>query len=357
VTIWEWIHQYDAQARSRGDHDAARLAALHGQAYSHRQDDPDLMYALLEEGRLLAGLLGEPWWVVFFEHWQVETLIYYKDDYRDVLDRAVRLTLEVRKPAFDGYPLRFGIHCNLLAAYLCIDPRGYVPAIREALAYLGTVVPPDGGDRYLLLARRHWFAYELAQYKEAERLALEELAVADADPDRHTAVHHEVDTYKALCWIAFKTQEWDKLESSATAGEERARDINYRYELALFLLWRSACARRAGDEESAQRLHRLGTATMSRLGQSPGESYFDALAAYHELGGNLPAAWEVREEEWRTSSGKGQLAYETLIRLKRVKLLRRMDRPLAEEAARARAAAARLRDPSWYLAELERAVG
>ncbi|MGL4551075.1 MAG: hypothetical protein ACRC33_07800, partial [Gemmataceae bacterium] len=191
MTIWDWVHTYEAQARTRGDRDAVRLSALHGEAYAHRQDDPDRMYALLDEGRLLAARMEEPWWVLFFEHWQLETLIYYLDDYRDVLDRAVRLTLEVRKPAFDGYPLRFGIHCNLVAAYLCIDPRGHADAVRRALEYLGTV-PADGGDRYLLMARRHWLAYELADYAEAERLALEELAVADADPDRHTAVHHEV---------------------------------------------------------------------------------------------------------------------------------------------------------------------
>lgn len=357
MTIWDWIHRYDAEARQRGNHDGVRLSALHSQAYAFRQDDPDRMYSLLEEGRQLALRLEEPWWAMFFAHWQVETLIYYKDDYREVLDRAVRLTLELRKPVFDGYPLRFGIHCNLVAAYLCIDPRGHAAAIREALKYLETVVPADGGDRYLLLARRHWFAYEMGQYAEAEEKALEELAVADADPDRYTAVHHEVDTYKALCWIAFKSYDWNKLDSYALAGEERARQMGYRYELALFLLWRAACARRTGDETAARRLHRVGIATMSRLGQPPGESYFDAVAIYFELANQLESAWLVREEERRFSIGKGQLAYEATIFIKRVRLLHLLNRPFEAEETAAREAAARLRDPSWYLDELERAAG
>src|SRR5947209_12615953 len=154
MTIWEWIHDYEEAARSAGDGERLRLSRLHTEAYSHRQTAPDRMMALLEEGRRLARRLDEPWWVLFFDHWMLETLIYYKDDYRDVIERGIRATLELRKPGFEKYPLRFGIWCNLVAAYLCVDPRGHAPAIREALAYLGTQARGEGGDRYLLQARR-----------------------------------------------------------------------------------------------------------------------------------------------------------------------------------------------------------
>src|SRR5205823_5605268 len=103
-----------------------------------------------------AQLLSEPWWVLFFDHWKVEALIYYKEDYRAVIDLAVQATLELRKPGFEQYPLRFGVYCNLVAAYLCVDPRGHAGAIREALGYLSGLVSADGSDRYLLQARRHW---------------------------------------------------------------------------------------------------------------------------------------------------------------------------------------------------------
>src|SRR5262245_19209774 len=314
------------------------------------------MLAVLDEGRARAQQLGEPWWVLFFEHWKLETLIYYKDDYRHVLDLAVKATLELRKPAFEHYPLRFGIYCNLVASYLCVDPRGHAPAIREALAYLREQVSPDGGDRYLVQARRHWFAYEMGELSEAHELALEELAMADADPDRHTARHHEVDTYKALCWIAFHREDWAALADYAATGEARARAIEYRYELALFLLWQALGARREGNEEQARRLCRQGTSQMARLGQPPGESYYDALAAYHEQGENTEAAWEVRGRELETTVGKGQLAYECLVHLKRVRLLVKMGRATVEEAEAVRQAAARLREPGWYLEQLEQAL-
>src|SRR5262249_43865333 len=204
MTVWAWVDEFEARARACGDAGRLRLASIHPEAYSFRQSDPDRMLGLLEQGRRLARALDEPWWVLFFEHWKLETLIYYKDDYRQVLDQAVRLVLGLRRPALAHHPLRFGVYCNLIAAYLCVDPRGYAGAIAEALEHLRTQMPPEGGDRYLLLARRHWFAYEVGDLEGARGLALEELALADLDPDRHLAGHHEVDTCKALRRIAFR---------------------------------------------------------------------------------------------------------------------------------------------------------
>jgi hypothetical protein len=356
MTIWEWIYDFGQQALRAGDAQRVRLTTIHSEAYEHRQTDPDRMLSMLNEGRRLAQALREPWFVAFFDHWINETYIYYKDDYREVIDQAVRLTLEIRKPAFDQFPLRFGIYCNLVAAYLCVDPRGYARPIRDALDYLGGLVPPEGGDRYLLQARRHWFALELGEFEEANRLALEELDMADGDPDRHTARHHEVDTLKALCWIAFRRNDFDALAGHAALGEECAREMQYRYELAQFILWRAMLARRVGDDD-ARRLCRQATHQMARLGQPPGESYYDALAAYHAAGGDLAAAWPVRERELATSIGKGQLAYEAQVRIKRVRLLRRLGRDATQEEAAAREAIAKVREPGWYLGELEKGEG
>lgn len=356
MTIWEWMHDYELHAIQSGDALAVRMCRTHSEAYSHRQTSPQQMLEILREGRSLAERLREPWWMAFFDHWQLETLIYYLDDYRDVIERAVKLTLEVRKPAFESYPLRFGIWCNLVAAYLCVDARGYADAVREALAYLQSIVPEEGGDMYLLQARRHWFAYELGEYAEAERLAREELSMCARERDRYLAMHHEVDTYKALCWIAFRREDWTALMQSAEAGEAVAREMDYRYELALFLLWRAACAMHEKSPTVAKRFCRLGMTTMARLGQPPGESYFDALATYYELSDDVEAAWQTREEELRSTVGKGQFAYEAQIRLKRLRLLRKRGRAHADELAAAQQAAERLRTPEWYLNELQRVL-
>jgi hypothetical protein len=357
MNVWDWVHEFECAARLRGDGKRLRLSQLHREAYQHRHSDPDRMLALFDEGRRLAAALGESWWVLFFDHWRVETLIYYKDDYRQLLDWAVACTLELRKPANEGHPLRFAIWCNLIASYLCVDPRGYASAIEEALTYLMNEVPAEGEERYLLLARRHWFAWEMGRVDDARRLALAELVLADTDPSRHTAWHHEVDTFKTLCRIAFRKGDWDDLHAYAVAGEERARLLDYKFELALFLLWQALWSRREGQTEQAKRLCRQATTRMARLGKTPDDSFFDALCAYHELAGEAPAALRARDRELAGIVGRGQLAGECDCRLKRCRLLVRLGQPLDGEADAARAAIARLRQPSWYLAELDRIRG
>jgi hypothetical protein len=165
-----------------------------------------------------------------------------------------------------------------------------------------------------------------------------------------------VDTLKALCRIAFRQGDVEGLAGWSSAGEEKARALRYLYELALFLLWRALCARRAGQEDRARRLFRQATSQMARLGQPPDDSWYDALCAYHELGGQPEEAWRVRERQLERTRGRGQLATEADCRIKRCRLLASMGLPTQEEAHDARAAIARLREPSSYLAELERAL-
>jgi hypothetical protein len=356
MNVWDWIRDFEWQARAEDDSKRVRLTQFHPDAFQHRHTDPDLMMALLDEGRRLARSLGEPWWVLFFDHWRVETLIYYKEDYTGLLDLAVQTALDLRKPALDQHPLRFSIWCNLVAAYLCIDPRGYVTAIQQALDHLQQEVPAEGEEKYLLIARRHWFAYELGRLQEANDLALEELAIADADPDHWIALHHRVDTYKTLCRIAHRRDDWPALLDYATAGEELARSqgTKYRYELAAFVLSQALWSRHEGREEEAKRLCRRATAQMARLGKTGDGSYYDALCAYHELGGELERALRARDRELEEIQGKGQLAYECECRLKRCQLLRKMGLPLEKETALVRQAMTRLRDRTWYQEELER---
>jgi hypothetical protein len=356
MNVWEWVDEFESRARADGDEQRLRLVHLHPEAYALRHANPDQMLVLCEEGRRLAVSLHEPWWVLFYEHWAIETHIYYKDDYRHILDRVVRATLECRKPAYDQHPLRFNIWCNLVAAYLCIDPRGYAGQVRRALDYLESLMPEEGEEKYLLLARRQWFAWELDRLDESEALSQRLLALADADTDRHLALHHTVGVYAHLCRLAHRRSDWDRLAEHAVTGEELARRRGARFELALFLLWQALAARHEGREEDARRQQRLATAQMARLGKSPDDAWFDALAAYHELGDSLAAALRTRDRQLELIRDKGQFDSEWKCRLQRCRLLVKMGRPVDEEAAAAREAAGQLRDSAFALGQLDQVL-
>jgi hypothetical protein len=354
MNVWEWVEDYQRQAKADGDKERYRLTTLHADAYNYRETNPDRALALFEEGRRLALALHEPWWVLFFDHWRATAMLHFQRDYRTILDLAVRTTLEVRKPLYEQHPLRLAIFDDLIAAYLCIDPRGYAGPIQQALDYLQAETPAGGESLYMLQARQRAFAIEMGRLDEALAIARRSLAMADADPDRSLALHHSVFACSSLCKISFRRSDWKELGEQAILGEDLARRRGHRLELSLFLAWQALWSRHEGEEEQARRQCRLAMAQISHLGMPPTDAYYDALCAYHDLAGDLAAALRVRTQELQDIEGKGALASEAECRLKRCRLQGRMGKLLAEELEAARQASARLRDPAPYLTELDR---
>jgi hypothetical protein len=355
MNVWQWVYAFEMRALEAGDFRRARLCQMHNEAYAHRQSQPRRMLEILEEGRREAIALQEPWWVLFFEHWKLETQIYYLEDYREVIEMGIRQTLELNKPNLEQHPLRFGVYCNLVAAYLCVDPRGYADAIEQALAYLQTCVPESGGECYLLQARRHWFAYELGDYEAAFRLAQEELDMAFRDADIHTARHHAIDTYKALCWICAQRKEWENVRQYAELGIELVeKEDTYQYEFACFLAWWAVWLRREGAVDRARRAMQQALTIMGRLGIQPGEPFYDARAEYHQLGQEWEQIRKIREQEFSSSVGKGQLAYECRILLKQLEVAVQCGDATQGIQKQLEEGMKTLRAPSWFRAEMQR---
>ena len=98
MSLWDWIKAFNNEAAANGDRDRLRLMSLFDNAWQFKKTDPDVTLGLLAEGKALAQQLGEPWWVLFFDHWRLQALLHFKYDYREVMDIAVQATLEARKP-------------------------------------------------------------------------------------------------------------------------------------------------------------------------------------------------------------------------------------------------------------------
>jgi hypothetical protein len=331
--------------------------SLFDNAWQFKKTDPDVTLGLLAEGKALAQQLGEPWWVLFFDHWRLQALLHHKYDYRQVVDLAVQATLEARKPQYAELPQRVCLHEDLIYAYVGIDPEGHAERIAQALEYMQKHVGPDLDCRFCVQGCCSQFALQRQRLDEAQEAALKMLAMTDAERDRWVADHYALDAYADLCAVAFGRGDWDALREWAAAGEETARRReDKQLELAKFLAWRALLERRDGNEDAARRVFRAATARLARLKAVPGESYYDALCAYHEQGGDLGAALTVRDQELKAVAGKGRLAHEARCRLKRCRLLAQMGLPLDEDRA-ARETAAKLRHPEKYIEEIDRLAG
>jgi hypothetical protein len=349
---WDWFLRFEAEARARGDRERVRLARFYDAAYACRETDPDRMLTLAGEARGLAARLGEPWWALFYDNLRAHALMHFKGNVTAGLELAVRNTLEARKPAYAGFPWQFRLHDTLVCAYLYTDPVGYAGPIAEALDYLAAVVPEEGAPKYLLQGRRTWFALERGALDEAAEQVLRSQALAEQDEERETACYYQVFNYSHWCELAWLRGDGDLLGEVAAAGEELGRQVGRKLELSEFQMWQALLARRAGREEQARRLWRQAAVRVGRLGMPADHVYFDALCAYHEEVGEREEALRARDHELSLLVGRGQWAAEVRCQVRRCRLLAELGRLTAEELAKARAAAGRLRCPEEVLAEL-----
>jgi hypothetical protein len=352
MDVWEWADDFRRQALARGDRRRVRLAAQHGDAFALRYDDPGHMCLLMEEGRRLADALGEPWWALFYDFWLVETGLFHLRDLRPLPELASRMVLDLRKPAFEGHPLRFACFVNLAYVWLYVDPHGYAGELGPVLDYLVREAP-RGEEALRLYDVRQCHALRMGRPEEARRLAGEALAAADAEPNRYLARHESVNTLSWLCPADFALKDWAALAEDAARGEELARAHGCHYSVALFVTWRALAARLLGDRREGTRLLRLATGRMGRLAKPPENEYFDALCAFREADGDLDAALAVRGEELAVLRDRGRPEDESRCRWERCRLLVRLGRPWDEEREALRQAADGLRQPARYLDRLD----
>jgi hypothetical protein len=353
--IWDQYFEHAQRFHLAGDVERMRLTVLHSEGFACQETDPDRTLALFSEGRHLAQRLGEPWFVLFYDVWRVIALLSYKHDFRNVLDLAIQSALEMRKPANALHAWRFAAFNNLVNAYAGIDPEGYDEPIRQALAYLEAEIPPGSNDdRYVMLTHKRRFLADAGRIDEAYRVAEEQLALADTDPNRHNAEWYTIAAHDHLCALCCARGDWDGVAGNAAAVEELAARVDQsQVNLAEALAWRAVLTRRAGDEQTAGHLFHRATARMGRLRRPPTRDYFDALCRYHEAGGDPARALRMRDRELEILKETGQLAYECRVRVERCRLLAQSGQLGEEDRAAAREAARKLKRPEKWLREIE----
>ena len=143
MSVWDWISEFESKAYASNDPERQQLVEYYYIAQEFHDYDHDRALALLQQGREFARRLGEPWWVLFYEHWRIQVLLFHKRDYTAALDAAVRAAVEVRKPIYAHLPQRICLHEDVISAYAGIDPAGHATKIQQALDYMESEITPD----------------------------------------------------------------------------------------------------------------------------------------------------------------------------------------------------------------------
>ncbi len=347
---WDWIGQYTDDALQEGDSQKLRLSMISVYAEQIPPSDPAGKLAMFRQGVALAKQLSEPWWEMFYTHWEIETLLHKQARPQEALAVAARANVEIRKPIYDHFPQRCGLQLNLVSCYLYLDPIGYETQLREAFAPLEKECAQ--WSEFECYYAQQWGHFlndvedEGALDAAWEYLRLAQISAAAWDLKCALTL---------LCLVLWRAQP----DLAHQIGGELAADCeilsreeNQFDDIAMMQMFQSVAARSHGDETGAQSFYRRAWQTQKRA-PHPRNDVHGAAIKFHEIGGELDKALSVCQQEIRILRRHKLRFLETKARLKKCELLKQLNRPIERDIARARAAASELKSRDYWDAKLE----
>ena len=347
--VWAWIRDYASDAMERRDGPRIELVQRVWAALQQTRTQPDDAVEAFRQAQDLAARMEEPWWMMFCDHWTLQTLLFRKRDFVQSLPLALNAVEQARAPVFDEFPQRICLQEDLISALQGTDPIGHAPRIAEALAAMEAEVSPQSACYHCLLGLRTEHLRDTGRLAEARDNALAASKQAALASD----YHHVAEAYANLCQIAFLQNDWPRLRQWSTAGEMfdgRKTDEGCIAELRM---WQAAALRRAGEEADAFRQCRIARSRARAPGIVPTAGFFDAWSTLYEVAGDFRRALRVRDRELALLAGNGQAYLECQCHLKRARLRQALQLPFADDVAEVRRISASLRSPGGVQMELD----
>ncbi len=353
----EWHEYYRRIAVWRTARDSERLALadIFRAAGDSKETDTERSFALFTRGRDEARRLNEPWWVLFFENWRLNSLASDAEDFARALPLAVELM--VRFNAADGraHECRESVLENVLYTYTSIDPLGYREEIERSIAYLdGEIARGPNSARLVLYGRWMYYLSATERWEDAYDIALRSLGLGDQSRDSGLRTWFGAWALFELCRICRGLGRLDELAGHAEHMEElSAKHADLRRTLADAWLWRAFTQRAKGDERDGSHCFHRGMRVLAEL-ELRDSICAEPLAAYQEACGDLKAAVGVRDREIAEVTKKGTLHRICQAHVERCRLLARAGELAPADLVAARLTASKLRVPGRFLEKLER---
>lgn len=320
------------------------------------EEEPAERLRLLAEGRDFALQHDEYWLALYMEHHHLQVLLGETGDFQTALDDAVRVTVEARKPMYDGHPQRLCVHEDLIWAYSEIDPAGNADLIENALNYIASHMDPDLQCYYCLQSLKTTFELGLGRLENALAATEHYLSISNAAEAKYEYER----ACLARCELCYLQKDFTDLlswaiEAGRVAGEPGDSEAwiweHYRMEQ---LAWQALAYLHQGNEDEAQKSYQRAMLKASHTKRILPDNYYTALCAYYEAKGELDKAIALRKHQYESLADKGRTFKEYRCLYELCRLLAKASQPMTEFLSQARLVAGRLKQPERYLAELKK---
>jgi hypothetical protein len=352
---YRWIWEFALRAEQEDDADRLRLVEILETSQSYPTENPDARLALYQQGRELAEQLQEPWWVVVFEYWISETLLYYKHDPEGALKVAARMVIETRKPQYAAQPERVGLSLNFIAAYSKIDPIGYEAQIRGAIAAGEKDWNLFEGFYEVYWQLRTRFLFAIGDPAAVE-VAWEHFRVgynhqAHHDPSGHYVIYALADLLPALWQFDREEARLHTAELAELGQILSPLSDNERLE-TVFTMWRALGAHLEGNEQEAQQFYRRAFEKQKHLAP-PQNAIFGAAICFHEEREEWHKVFDVCEEAAQIAEAHSLRFEAAGLRLKQCEAASRIGLDMQEPARKLRAVSSGLPSKNYWEKKIE----
>jgi hypothetical protein len=354
---WDEYWRRIAEWQRAGDAERLALANSFQEAGRYRETNPELRLEMLTRGRAEAQRLNEPWWVLLFDAWRLQTLTSDLVDFTRALPLAMELMVTFNRTEHRAHYDRVSVLTDVLCCYVQVDPIGFSDELERGFAHLDDEVTREPAvERFLLDSRRMTYFGETERIQEAYDLALDSLARAERSTDRDLRIWHGAWTLYPLCYFCSTLGHAEQLKGYAEDMADRSANYpNLRRTEASAWLWLAIIARKAGDEQAASRAFHRGLSLLKGLTRGE-EICAGQVATYYELGGDLQAAVGVLDRDLAFVTPRGMLHHTCRVHIARCRLLNAAGTLTPADVSQARQAAAKMRVPDWHLERLGRVV-
>lgn len=347
--LWGWFNRYAAEAIIEGHPLKQKMPYLYDLGWEAlRAEKPEEALGYFEEGLRTAQILNEACWDLYFDYWATETHIFYQNNYRLGLDRAIKVAARAHQERYQKCPVRARVYYTLMYVYSAMDPIGYEDKIREMVDFMEREIPLDDDTWQRIQYTRASLALSLEDYREAENLILYYLDITLGN------MHRQAGGYSMLRQIYYAQGNLQRAFDFGYHAEQKARVSRLQSSVASALLWQAVCAIRLGQIERAASLHQAGMEQHQRYQLTPLPTYYNAVCEYLELSGKMEEALALRESEIRSIPDVGSVDYTAEAALQYARLLGRMGRDLGDALPKAYAAAEQLLKPQRFLEKLRK---
>ena len=312
--------------------------------------DPAAKLAMFAQGTTLARQLNEPWWEMFYTHWEIETLLHKQARPQAALDLAARAAFEMRKPIYDGFPQRPALKLNLISCYLYLDPIGYQTQLREAFENLQAEC--EQWSEFRCYYAQQW-GHFLNDIEDAGAL---DAAWQYLRLSQQTANAWDIKcALTLLCLVLWRVDEPLARQIGAEIAadcEGLARQEAQIDDIAMMQMWQAVAARARGDEAAARSFYNRAWQTQKRA-PHPRNDVHGAAIKFHELNGELTEALQVCQREIRILRRHKLRFLEVKRRFTKCELLKQLGRPTQREIARTHQVAGELKSWAYWENKLD----